>query len=224
KNIDWEKFLGDAPKRPFDMKRFFHWRLYWDYCIGYTGDLFSHSYDQINQIMDLGIPETCSTSGGTYFYKDGRETQDLLNVMLDYPNRDVSVTFNGGYNNGYNGQTMQVLGKNATLNDSGGSLKVFLELYKEENRAKIERARKERISKGEKIGAREKVPVSSYTKDNIEEVTGHMQDFVDCIRTRGKTRCNEDVAFQEAVTCMMTDRSFKEKRQVRWDPVREKIV
>ena len=225
KNIDWNKFLGDAPKRAFDMKRFFHWRLYWDYCIGYTGDLFSHSYDQINQIMELGIPETCSTSGGTYYYKDGRETQDLLNVNLDYPQKEVSVVFSGGYNNGYNGSTMQVLGKNGTLAEGGGGgLDVFLEPYKAENGEKIEKARKEKISKGEKIGARDKVPVSSYTKDNVEEVTGHVQDFVDCIRTRGKTRCNEEIAFQEAVTCMMTDRSFKEKRQVKWNPVKEEIV
>ena len=53
----------------------------------------------------------------------------------------VNNNFNGGYNNAYNGRAVQVLGKNATLDDSGGSLKVFLEPYKEENRAKIEKVR-----------------------------------------------------------------------------------
>ena len=54
--------------------------------------------------------------------------------------------------------------------------------------------------------------------------TGHVQNFVDCIRTRGRTRCNEDDAFEEAVTCMMSTIAYKEKRQVSWDPVREEIV
>ena len=136
----------------------------------------------------------------------------------------VNNNFNGGYNNAYNGRAVQVLGKNATLDDSGGSLKVFLEPYKEENRAKIEKVRKEKLSKGEDVAAGDKIPVAAYTRDNLEKVTGHVQDFVDCIRTRRKTRCNEDVAFQEALTCMMTDRSFKEKRTVKWDPVKEEIV
>src|SRR6266852_1739970 len=40
--IDWNTWLGDAPKRPFDGRRFVSWRCYKDYGAGLPGDLFVH--------------------------------------------------------------------------------------------------------------------------------------------------------------------------------------
>jgi hypothetical protein len=52
----------------------------------------------------------------------------------------------------------------------------------------------------------------------------HMQNFIDCVRTRERTRCNEDDGFEEAVTCIMSIIAFKEKREVKWDPVKQEVV
>ena len=52
----------------------------------------------------------------------------------------------------------------------------------------------------------------------------HLHDFLNCIRTREKPRCNEDEAFIEVATLLMSVEAYKQKRQVRWDPVKEEIV
>ena len=52
----------------------------------------------------------------------------------------------------------------------------------------------------------------------------HMQDFLNCVRTRETPRCNEDEAFIETATLMMAIESHRQKRQVRWDPAKEEIV
>ena len=59
------------PQHEFSLERFFRWRCWWDYSTGLNGDLLTHEYDAINQILGLGIPGSVASSGGIYFFKDG---------------------------------------------------------------------------------------------------------------------------------------------------------
>ncbi len=83
--IDWERFIANAFKRPFDARRFFLWRLWWEYGNGIAGDLLSHLWDSVNMVMGMGIPESAVTHGGLYWWKDGRDVPDMWNVAFDYP-------------------------------------------------------------------------------------------------------------------------------------------
>jgi hypothetical protein len=56
------------------------------------------------------------------------------------------------------------------------------------------------------------------------EVTSHMRDLIDCIRSGKKTRCDIDRAWEEAVTIMMSIESYRRETKVKWDPRREEIV
>ena len=89
KTIDWDTFQNPSPNKiPFGeeaLKRYFRWRCWYDYGTGLSGDLFSHDYDQLNQIMNIGIPKYASASGGNYFYRDGRDVPDVWHATLEYP-------------------------------------------------------------------------------------------------------------------------------------------
>lgn len=223
-NIDWDKFLGSAPKRQFDLRRFFHWRCYWDYGTGIAGDLLSHQYDAVNDIMEIGIPKTCVASGGIYYWDDDRETPDVWNVIYEYPDKGLTLTYSCEFNNGHYGSELQLFGKNATLEQGNGGLQVFLEPYTERNNAIIEKLRKEKSAKGEEVGRRTPLPVYTYVREEGLYFTSHMQNFTDCVRSREKARCNEDVGFEEAVTSIMSVIAYNEKRQVTWDPIKQEVV
>ena len=93
KTIDWNQFIGQAPYHDFSLERFFRWRCWWDYSTGLNGDLLTHEYDALNQIMKLGIPGSVSSSGGVYFFKDGRTVPDVLQVVMEFPKQDLSFLY-----------------------------------------------------------------------------------------------------------------------------------
>jgi predicted dehydrogenase len=100
-NIDWPQFLGTAPSIPFSAERFSRWRCWWDYSTGLTGDLFTHEYDVINQVMDIGIPNSATASGGVYFFKDGRDVPDVLHVSYEFPKLDMNLLYSATLANGH---------------------------------------------------------------------------------------------------------------------------
>jgi predicted dehydrogenase len=83
--IDWDRFLGHAPKRPFDPVRLFRWRNYRDYGTGIPGDLFVHLFTGIHFVLDALGPTRAIASGGLRKWNDGRDVPDVMLALYDYP-------------------------------------------------------------------------------------------------------------------------------------------
>ncbi len=238
--IDWEQFEGPAPnKYPFDADRFFRWRKYFDYGTGLSGDLFSHEYDAINQIMDLGIPKTAVSSGGIYHFKDGRDVPDTWQAVLEYPDRNLTLVYSATLWNG-NWRGRVFMGHDATMEVDNG-----LTIRAEGSSTRYE----EKIDQGIIDTSR---PMFTFQPgftglDAITSATAeyfarrgllytyrggrltsayhlHIAEWLDVIRNGGETSCNIERGFEEAISCHMATRSYLEKRQVEWDPVARRIV
>jgi hypothetical protein len=67
-------------------------------------------------------------------------------------------------------------------------------------------------------------PTYSFVPGKEHRKPDHMEDFLSSVRTRERTLCNEDEAFIEAVTLLMSNESYRQQRMVRWDPIAEQIV
>src|SRR5438876_9410606 len=84
--VDWETWLGTAPKRPFDPKRWTRWRCFQDYGEGIPGDLFVHLLTGIHTIADITAPPARASSvGGLFRWNDGRDVPDCISTFYDYP-------------------------------------------------------------------------------------------------------------------------------------------
>ncbi len=91
--VDWATFLGDAPKRDFDAKRFFRWRNYKDYGTGVAGDLFIHLITGVHFVTNSLGPTRVYSSGNLSYWKDGRDVPDIMTSIMDYPKTDAHSAF-----------------------------------------------------------------------------------------------------------------------------------
>jgi len=238
-NIDWKQFIGPAPWHDFSLERFFRWRCWWDYSTGLSGDLFTHEFDAMNQILDLGIAESATSSGGIYYYKDGRTVPDVLQMTFEYPSRDMSLLYSASLaSNKKRGKV--IMGHDAYM-EVGGNLK----LYADPGSTKY----KEKIKEGI---IDPKLPLYSFTPGmkQVDAITSpteqyfagrgllytyrggkrvdtshlHIKEWVDCIRTEKQPSCNVDQGFEEAMTAHMGTMSYHENRKVFWDADKQQIV
>lgn len=113
--VNWEMFLGKAPKRPFSPERFFRWRCYQDYSGGMATDLFIHTMTTLHYIMDAKAPEMVVAAGSLYRWKESRDVPDTLNAILQYP-EGFTINLSGTFNNeSGGGRSVQILGTKGTL-------------------------------------------------------------------------------------------------------------
>ncbi len=92
-NIDWDRFLGSAPKRPFEPIRLFRWRNYRDYGTGLAGDLYVHLLSGLHLATNSRGPNRMYATGGVRFWNDGRDVPDVMLATLDYPQSPEHAAF-----------------------------------------------------------------------------------------------------------------------------------
>ncbi len=240
KTIDWEHFQEPAPhKVPFNLERFFRWRCWFDYGTGLAGDLLSHEYDAVNQILECGIPKSAMASGGIYYFKDGRDVPDVFQVVYEYPERDMTLVYSATLaNSNYRG--LQFMGHDATMKVSG-----ILTVSAEQDSTRYKQKIEDEIIDPQRpmftyragfkgidavTSATEQYFASRgllYTYREGRRVSAYhllVKDWLDCIRGGGVPSSNIERGFEEAITCHMATRSLLEGRRVEWDPVQRRIV
>jgi hypothetical protein len=98
-NLDWEAFLGSAPKVPFSKERYFRWRRFWDYSGGIATDLYYHHITPLIHVLGRDFPLRGVAAGGNYHtHKDVMQVPDTFVISLDFP-RDYTVVCGGSLNN-----------------------------------------------------------------------------------------------------------------------------
>lgn len=236
--IDWDRFLGSAPKRPFEPVRLFRWRNYRDYGTGIPGDLFVHQFSGIHFVMDAIGPDRVCASGGNYFWKDGRDVPDLMMGMYDYAESDkhppfqisLRVNFEAGGTGRSDGQGFRFVGTEGILDLSVGSALSLSKRPRETDPGNTAETFSKAIAAEVLADYRRKYPphdVSDITPLTDEtfpfprgysEQVAHHQNFLRAIRTR--TPVVEDPVFglRAAGPALMTNVSYFERRMVEWDP------
>jgi predicted dehydrogenase len=222
-SIDWKRFLANANEIPFDVQKFFRWRCWWQYGTGIAGDLMSHQWDGVNMIVGMGIPEAVQTMGGLYFWKQDREVPDQWHVMFEYPKQEMNVTFACSFHNRHHATNTYIFGRDATIEVHTDWCRLFGAEWKPEQMQKAAAARKAAVAAGRNPGDAVVEPDYSMKKGELE-VSSHMRNFIDCIRSGETPRCGIDRAWEEAVTVAMSVEAYFKERKVKWDPVNEEIV
>ena len=201
-NLDWNAFLGPAPKRPFDLDRFLHWRRYWDYSGGIATDLFVHRITRIIRALDLKFPDRAVAVGGKWEFRDSAaEIPDTFNMMLDYPAGLSVVVLSSMANDTPIPHVIR--GHEATL---------------EFTRQGFVIRPQERFNKE---GGREEIV---HKKTGGEDITLHHRNLQGAIRNGDPIKTDVMTGYYGVVAVRMAVESFRRNKCVKWDARREKAV
>ncbi len=205
-DLNWEAFLGDAPKRPFDVSRFFRWRMYEDYAGGPVTDLFPHTLTPVVHALDAQIPEIVVATGGKFRYEE-REVPDTFNLLADYPER-FNITVMGTQGNdfpntgrrGSNERTPVIRGWDGTLYVEGKEI-VFAPNHSTEKKE------------------------ARFPTERDEDMIHFFRHFISCCRNRDKNTFSPvDLAFRTQTALIMGMLAYRERKAARFDREKQEIL
>jgi predicted dehydrogenase len=198
-DLDWEQFLGDAPKVDFSVSRFFQWRLYWDYAGGPSTDLLVHVFTPIFRLLDLDFPERVLGGGGNFQYS--REVPDQCNLIADYAGGPSVVLMNSLSN--FTGIDTIIRGtdgliKFGDIEHFGPGIRIV----------PVDKAKKEVMVPWRGAGDTQKL----------------WDNFIQCVKTRQRPFSPIDIAVRVQAPLNMAILSHRENKVAKYDKATGKIV
>jgi predicted dehydrogenase len=235
KTIDWNTFLGSAPKRPFDSVRFFRWRCFTDYGEGLAGDLFVHLISGIHFITGTNtVAQRAQSSGGLFHFKDGREYPDLIETTYDYPNFRVSLRCNlnndGGEFIAFYGTKGTLLIKDSTLSFKPQDTRPQPEGYSiggwpRELREQYLQQWREEHPKTAALASQVDEEGETYAAPpGYSDTVDHEANFFNAVRTRKPVAENEMFGNHAAIGCHLANFAYFNQDVAIWDAATKKIV
>ncbi len=200
-NIDWKRFLGSAPKRPFSQDRYFRWRKYWDYSGGIATDLLYHRLVPFLVTLGPQFPVRVSSNGGIYVHKD-REVPDTVSTTIEYPD-------------------FQIVMSSSMAADLPGS-HIAPILYGHEG--SIEFRGKELVVTPEPIYAKSGKQPQRIPTETRDLHVAHMENFFDCVRSRKKPNLDADFGYRAMVAIGLGVEAYRESKQLAFDPATERVL
>jgi predicted dehydrogenase len=229
--LDWNTWLGDAPKIPFNNLHFARWRCWKEYGTGVGGDLMVHLIS--GMMFTLGwneIPRSASALGGIFRWKDGRNMPDLHTVLFDYHGIPVYVRLGLGTETP---ELARFMGPKGILDASEFSLHYTpqpgIDLGPSYYSAGFpQKMRDEYFAQwytehGEKPGKEALMDETSWKGHDWDDMKPHLWNFFEAVKTRKPIV--EDAVFgnNAAIACHMANESYFRQKPVFWDTVSQSI-
>ena len=223
--VDWDRFLGHAPKRPYDPLRFFRWRNYQDYGTGVSGDLFVHLFSSLHFITSSKGPQRVAAQGGLRYWKDGRDVPDVLIGVFDYPGSDAHPPFNlslrVNFVDGTSGSNfLRLVGNEGAMDVTWTEVAVRknkahgpLDVFEEVGGGEFERAlssRRKMLPPAEAVWVAER----GYRGAHFD----HLMNFFQGVRDGKQVTEDAVFGFRAAAPALACNDSYFQERIVKWDP------
>jgi predicted dehydrogenase len=232
---DWDRFLGTAPKIPFNAEHFFQWRKWQAYGTGVAGDLFVHLFSGTHFITGSNGPTRAMATGGLRFWKDGRDADDVLLGLFDYRegfNLALRVNFVDG---GEESEGLVFTGSEGTMEIAYNSVSVsrtplekdpglMIETYTEAMQKRIRDAHREKYPRQHPSGP----PAAQYEKyvapEGYRDSYDHFTNFFASVRSRQPVVEDAVFGYRAAGAALLSNVSIQRGAVVKWDPDSMKLA
>ena len=234
-SCDWPRFLGTAPKIPFNAEHFFQWRKWKAYGTGVAGDLFVHLFSGTHFITNTIGPTRAMATGGLRYWKDGRDVPDVLLALFDYPegfNLSLRVNFvDGGEESegliftGSEG-TMEIAGRSVSVSrtprekEPGYTVSTFTEAIQKQTLEAYHAKYPRRQAESTTTPGYERYVAPEHYSDSYD----HFSNFFHAVRTRTPVVEDAVFGFRAAGAALLSNLSNEKGTVVHWDPEKMKLV
>jgi len=229
--VDWDRFIGDAPKRSFDPVRFFRWRNYRDYGTGVAGDLFVHLFSGLHFVVGTSGPTRVIATGGLRYWNDGRDVPDVMLALCDYPKTAATPAFNLALRVNFAAGAAESSGFRFIGSEGVMTLSGVVTLAKKQ-RAKepgytidtFAKATQEAFLKDYRAKYPENRDVAASSQDTYAPPSGysdsvdHFRAFFDGMRSRKPVVEDAVFGFRAAGAALLTNRSLFDNQAYAWNP------
>jgi len=198
--LDWEQWQGPAPRHAMELDRFRNWRNYKDYSGGIVADQGAHIYDSIHLIRGVGFPSAVNASAGSVHGKQS-ETPETVVVVAEYPEDFLGVftiNYAGMHYPTRLDQLNQFDGDEARMDVGREFFSVFPQASPE-------------------------TPAITATGSFSQATDAHIQNFLECVRTRKEPNAPVEKGFQAALVIQMANLSLEAGRRVKWNAQTQKV-
>ena len=231
---DWPRFLGSAPKIPWNGERFFQWRKWSDYGSGVAGDLFVHLFSGTHFITGSTGPTRAMATGGLRYWKDGRNAPDVLLALFDYPqgfNLSLRVNFvaGGEDNEGFlftgSDGSIEIAGNTVTVTRApmskapGYNVATFASAMQKEA---LDEYHKKYPDTAQTAGTSASVERFAAPK-GYNDTYDHFANFFNSMRMRSKPVEDATFGFRAAGAALLSNQSMEKGRVVEWNPETMKL-
>ncbi len=206
--VDYDMWLGPAPKRPFNPNRFhFNFRWFWDYAGGLMTDWGVHELDIALYFMGVRAPKSVMASGGKLAYPgDASETPDTLQTVFEFEHFNLLWEHATGIDGGNYGRTEGIafIGNNATMVVNRDGWQIIPETLKNPDGLRVNRI--------EALPEQRRANSANYVAD-------HAKNFVAAMQANDPTllNCGIETGAIAAINAHMGNVAFKTGRKVYWD-------
>ena len=204
--IDWQRWLGSAPKRPFSAERYFRWRKYWDYSGGIATDLFYHRLGPILFAMGSRFPTRVTGAGGIYVQKD-REVPDTYSTTIEYPDFFITLSASMANSAAVRYVPDAIYGHKGTIVMDGPNVVLVREAIFDP------------AAEGRGQGTVTRYPVGSR-----DIVNDHMSNWLECIRSRQTPRLGPDFGYEIMTAIKLGVESYRQGKVMCWDAKAGKVT
>jgi len=200
--LDWKRWLGSAADQPFRPERFYQWRHFWDFGGGQLTDLMTHWIDVVHWYMDVDAPLSANATGRNYSLKLW-EAPDTVNATIEFPKNFMAA----------------YLGTYVSKVDDGG-----LEFRGDRGTLKIDRAHLAFYREDAAYAPGTLTPEPDiYVRSTGDGTLTHLQNWLDCIRSRKAPNAHIRIGHQAARTSHLANMALRSGKTVRWNNTAGKI-
>ncbi len=225
-NLDYELWLGPAPRRPYNPNRaIYNFRWFWDYSGGQMTNLGAHDIDLAHYALGVKHPTAVTCTGGRYALQDNGETPDCQDAILEYPGFNMTISIREASGGRRSGGGTELFGTKGSMSISRGGFEVYPDT---------------------KVPAERQIPTWSTPPGHPQPPAGfqstpwteakkgrgepsepmlpHARNFVDCIKSRKLPVADVEEGHYVSIACHLANISMRVGRKLRWDAQKEDFI